>query len=210
MAFTKYPRICELEKKHGVELGASYLNIESSKTFCHFIAESKCQALVDQIAKVKFFSILLDGSTDSANVDDEVFLVAWFGSEAPDEKIHTRMSFLKVDSPDSVTARGLFNSLLTGLQLLGIQSITAADCTKLVGVGTDGASSNVAANGLKGLVEEQLEWIFWMWCLAHRLELAVKDALKGTHFDDIDEMMLRLYTSMKGRLKNVGSSMISF
>ena len=35
------------------------------------------------------------------------------------------------------------------MQQLGIQSTTAADCTKLVGVGTDGASANVAANGLK-------------------------------------------------------------
>ena len=33
-----------------------------------------------------------------------------------------------------------------------------------------------------------------MWCLAHRLELAIKDALKGTVFDHIDEMLLRLYS----------------
>ena len=32
-----------------------------------------------------------------------------------------------------------------------------------------------------------------MWCLAHRLELAIKDALKGTLFDDVDDMILRLY-----------------
>ncbi|KAL5497336.1 hypothetical protein EMCRGX_G013797 [Ephydatia muelleri] len=31
------------------------------------------------------------------------------------------------------------------------------------------------------------------WCLAHRLELAIKDALKGSSFDDVDEMLLRLY-----------------
>ena len=31
-----------------------------------------------------------------------------------------------------------------------------------------------------------------MWCLAHRLELAVKDALKGTTFDVVDDMLLRL------------------
>ena len=31
------------------------------------------------------------------------------------------------------------------------------------------------------------------WCMAHRLELAIKDALKGTTFDEIDEMLLRLY-----------------
>ena len=40
--------------------------------------------------------------------------------------------------------------------------------SRAVGV-TDGA----------GLVERELEWVF---CLAHRLELAVKDALHGTTF----------------------------
>ena len=32
-----------------------------------------------------------------------------------------------------------------------------------------------------------------MWCLAHRLELSVKDSLSGTIFDSIDEMLLKLY-----------------
>lgn len=32
-----------------------------------------------------------------------------------------------------------------------------------------------------------------MWYLAHRLELSVKDALKSTSFDLIDELLLRLY-----------------
>ena len=63
----------------------------------------------------------------------------------------------------------------------------------LVGIGTDGASVNIAAAGLKGMVEEELQWIFWMWCLAHRQELALKDALKGTVFDLVDDMLTRLY-----------------
>ena len=74
-----------------------------------------------------------------------------------------------------------------------IQELSPDKCKKLVGVGTDGAAANIAASGLKGLVEGQLGWVFWMWCMAHRLELAIKDALKGTTFDEIDEMLLRLY-----------------
>ena len=42
-------------------------------------------------------------------------------------------------------------------------------------------------------MEKNIPWVYWMWCLAHRLELAVKDALRGTAFDLIDEMLLRLY-----------------
>ena len=32
-----------------------------------------------------------------------------------------------------------------------------------------------------------------MWCLAHRPELVVKDALKGTAFDAIDDMLYYMY-----------------
>lgn len=59
-----------------------------------------------------------------------------------------------------------------------------------MGVGTDGASSNIAAHGLKGLVEGHLDCFLGMSCMAHHLELAVKDALKGT---PIDDMLMRLY-----------------
>jgi len=40
-----------------------------------------------------------------------------------------------------------------------------------------------------------------MWCLAHRLELRIKDALKGTYFDGIDDMLLRLYYIYERSLK---------
>ena len=34
--------------------------------------------------------------------------------------------------------------------------------------------------------------VFWMWCLAHKLELAMKDTLPGISFDLLDEMLHRL------------------
>ena len=61
-----------------------------------------------------------------------------------------------------MTAEGLFQSVKRGLQALGICDLSGATCKKLVGVGTDGASTNIAARGLKGLVEQELDWIFWM------------------------------------------------
>ena len=79
-----------------------------------------------------------------------------------------------------------------GLQGLDVDEMSAEQCKELVGIGTDGASANVAVRGLKSLVEERLSWVFWMWCLAHRLELAIKDALKATAFDSIDDL-LKLY-----------------
>ena len=40
-----------------------------------------------------------------------------------------------------------------------------------------------------------------MWCLAHRLELAIKDVMKGTAFDMIDEFLLKLYYLYEKSLK---------
>lgn len=62
-----------------------------------------------------------------------------------------------------------------------------------MGIGTDGASANIGGSALKGLVESHIPWIFWMWCMAHRLELAVRDALKSTAFDVVDDLLLKLY-----------------
>ncbi len=193
LAYRKYPRICELEARHGVNLGSSYLHENAGKEFVHYIAESNRQDLLSSISNAKFFSLLMDGSTDQRNTDNELLLVLWCDTNGADEKIHTRMSFLSVHKPQHVTAEGLLQSLQYGLQCLGIQSVKKDACSKLVGIATDGASANVAGNGLKGLVERELDWIFWMWCLAHRLELAIKDALHGTSFDLLDEMLLWLY-----------------
>ena len=100
-------------------------------------------------------------------------------------RIHT--SHLKVTRPSSVSAAGLFHVLVSTLQ---------NHCCKsggVVGFGSDGAAAYVASAELKGLVEEKLPWVFWMYGLAHRLALAIKDALKRTSLDLIDEMLHRLY-----------------
>ena len=76
-----------------------------------------------------------------------------------------------------------------GLLSLCIQEISADECRKLVGVGADGASSSIASHGLKGLVEGHLDWFLWMWCMAHRLELALKDALKGIYSFRLEMLM---------------------
>ena len=64
---------------------------------------------------------------------------------------------------------------------------------KLIGVGCDGTNVNIAAGGLRGYLEEAVPWIVVFWCLAHRLELSLKDALANTFFSTIDDMLMRVY-----------------
>ena len=65
---------------------------------------------------------------------------------------------------------------------------------KLVAFGADGASVNRGFDGgVRALLEEENPWLLFMWCVAHRLELSLKDALAETCFKDVDEMLLRLF-----------------
>ena len=48
-------------------------------------------------------------------------------------------------------------------------------------------------DGVISILQRHLPWVIYVWCVAHRLELALKDALQGTIFDDVDEVLLRLY-----------------
>ena len=142
--------------------------------------------------QAKFFSLLIDGSTDKDNVDDEVFMVVWCDSSGTDKKMHTRTTYFHVCRPKTVDANGLLLSLKSALLRLGIFDVDAENCKRLVGIGSYGASANVARGGLTGLIKSKCKWLFWMWCLAHRLELAVKDALKGTSFDVVDDTLLKV------------------
>ena len=51
-------------------------------------------------------------------------------------------------------------------------------------------------------MKEDMPWIVFVWCMAHRLELAIQDALKDTFFDEIGDMVLRiLYLHQKSPKK---------
>ena len=43
----------------------------------HYIAETRRHQLTKNIAEASFFSLLLDGSTDTANIDNELMLIVW-------------------------------------------------------------------------------------------------------------------------------------
>jgi len=64
---------------------------------------------------------------------------------------------------------------------------------KLIGFGCDGAKVNVGDEGLRRKFEFDRPWLITTWGMVHRLELAIKDALKATFFHEIDEMLRQIY-----------------
>ena len=58
MAISEYPKLCPLEALHGVDLGNTYRNDVACKMFCHFIAQSKRQSLMNELTKASYFFII--------------------------------------------------------------------------------------------------------------------------------------------------------
>lgn len=67
---------------------------------------------------------------------------------------------------------------------------------RLIGFMSDGASVNFGqkAGLLTKLRESEMPWIIGIHCPNHRLELAIKDAFKGTAFDEICTLLSNIHT----------------
>jgi hypothetical protein len=127
---------------------------------------------------------------DSGNVEDEVFLVVFCDPYLTDGKVHVRNNFLTVWRPGRSNAAGLFACLKAAMGFVGVSNWES----KLIGVGCDGTNVNMGTTGgLKGLLRETMPWVVVFWCMAHRLELVLKDTLRQTFFVQVDEMLLRAY-----------------
>ena len=77
MAFKKFPRLLELESRHEVDLGSTYNTDVSAQLFTHFIAISQRDAFLKNFSQKSFFSVMMDGTTDSGNVEDELVVVLY-------------------------------------------------------------------------------------------------------------------------------------
>jgi len=72
LPLNKYSKLCELQAHNGVDVGSTYTNDMSGKEMIHYIAECERQAPRKKICESSYFSLLLDGLTDKANIDNEL------------------------------------------------------------------------------------------------------------------------------------------
>ena len=101
-------------------------------------------------------------------------------------------AFVSLGDLKNVKASGIVDAIHTSFHEIG-----ASDelLTKLVAFGADGASVNQSefAGAITAIKETYVSWIIYVWCASHRMELSLKDALKGTPSEELDGMMLHIY-----------------
>lgn len=201
-SFTKFPKLCALQAKNGIDMGKNYLNDKACRNFCISAAEVLKEESLEEIENARFISVLSDGSTDKGIREQELVYVRFVGSTG---EIQTKLSDI-VDLEHG-HAQGVKDGILKGLESVGITREILAE--KLIGVNTDGASVNLGKKGgavklLLDEVNEQFEdgqtcneYITVVHCVAHNLELAICDAKKGCNylkdFESILKGIFQLY-----------------
>ena len=185
--FAKFPKLCALQTKNGLNFGTNYLNDKGCKMFLTSSSEVLRGDVSKELENVRFISILGDGSTDKGIIEQELVYVRLVDSKG---QIQTKLGDI-VDLEQG-NAKGVKDGWLKGLDSLGITEQVLAE--KLVAVNTDGASVNLGKKGgaVKLLLDDINEllddnktcngYVTVVHCIAHNLELAVCDAKKGCDY----------------------------
>ena len=108
IAFLKYTAFHSLAERQGVNIGSSY---KGAETFTHFIAESQRQSFLQSMSTTKFFSFLMDGSTDAGNTEVELVLVLYCKRGDVAHEVRSCTRYLAVVSPTHSNADDLIDCL---------------------------------------------------------------------------------------------------
>ena len=115
----------------------------------------------------------------------------------PDTMKPTLSFFECLGLENSQDANGILDNIKAAFEKYNLSSLLE----KLIFLSSDGASVNSGKkSGLVSLFREQNEWITFIWCFSHRLELALKDALKD-FISPVDESLMHLFYLYKNSSK---------
>ena len=186
LPFAVFPHIAALEKRHGVALGATYLNEKGCVELTSCGGEALEDELKASLAESRYFSILSDGSTDSGVIEQELFYILYIGADGK-----LSQSYLKIASVSDGTAEGLTRLLLETVAAAGLDDPSKHT---MVGFGADGASVNMGCRrGVAARLRVDKPWLVAVHCFNHRLELAVRDAFLGTYYTEVFTTFTQLY-----------------
>ena len=89
--------------------------------FTHYIAEAQRKSFLHSLARTNFISFLMDGSTDSGNLEQEVVFVVFCKKDSATQQIRSVTRYLAVVTPKSGTTEGLVDCLKEAFSRLNIK-----------------------------------------------------------------------------------------
>ena len=188
-----YVWLNQLDRAKGLDVGETYDNAKAGAIMLGSIAHTERQKLLNFINMVNFFSLTMDGSTDDGVVEQETLFIRSC------HKGKVTAWFLCIGEPQSTASEDLYGFVIDQLKYNQI----FPQMSKCVGFGSDGASNMVGKkSGLVTLLKKDFPAILGVHCLAHRLELALRDTVsKNDNYQKLITLLLGLYYHYKNSAK---------
>jgi hypothetical protein len=152
---------------------ASLLFLYLNNCFCRFIKyiyESLFITSKHHLQEdVHFFSILIDGATDSSVTENELIYLRFVEDGKPVNH------YFSIENVEHANAAGILQTIEQAFVKKGLENWK----DKLIGFGSDGALVNLGSRGgIATLIKRQCRHLVIVHCIAHRLELAANSAIK--------------------------------
>jgi hypothetical protein len=201
-----YEYICCIQKKNGLNLGNSLLNDDAAAEMIKFMAEDMRRETRDRVKKAHYMTVLADGSTDEATIEQEVVMVRYFDKGIGE----IRTDFVAMMALEHAHADGVYAGIKGGLDELLKEKGETPNHEQLgiIGGNFDGASVMMGArNGVKAKLAADYPWVVVIHCIAHKLELGVLDAVKEVpylkEFEAHLKEVIKLYQFSPKRRRDV-------
>jgi hypothetical protein len=185
-SITTFKSLCSFLRELGIKFKTTIY--QSEYGFLEILNSMSSILKEDTIRKVKkskFFSLMVDESTDIADTKELAIIVKYFDH---DEYL-VKTSFLGLHRLDSSDSKTIKRNILLLIEALGL-------CiTNMVGISTDGASVMVGAlNGVCNRLAKYAPYLIQTHCIAHRLNLAFKDSEKTfTQMESLNQLVSSIY-----------------
>ncbi|CAC5379271.1 unnamed protein product [Mytilus coruscus] len=184
--FTDFPRLVDLQEVNGLDMGNFYRSDNACRRFIQFIYEDLFKGVnILTENDLHFYSILIDGATDSSVTENELIYLRFVENGKPVNH------YFSIEDVEKADAQGILKEIEGAFTRNGIPNWK----DKLIGFGSDGASVNLGCRGgIATLIKRDVPHLVITHCIAHRLELAANSAIKNhKHMKEIQDLLQYLY-----------------
>ena len=192
LPFAEHTRLIELQTANGISCGSVLQSDRSCSNIINHVASEMRNEIVKHIVSTKsHFSIMVDESTSVSNTQSMIVYVRTvFEGDV-------YAYFLGLLPLENATATGLEKTLIEFFCSIGLDNTVMRE--QLIGLCSDGASSMTGQHaGLAALLKEKFPLLQTFHCMAHRIELAVKNAVDTvnsvSHYRDLIDSIYKVYS----------------
>ena len=179
----------KVDKMKGLNVGSTYLNAKQYANYVTYIDNVE-RKIEEELQRAKVISVLTYASVDVSTIENEAICARY----CVDGKVN--VVFIGMEAVQRATAGGIYGALNKVLTLDDRSGEVECFLTKVIGLGSDSASVNTGKKGgqIALLHQEISEAIVIIRCMAHTLELAFTNSMKGCSlYEKLDSKLYHLY-----------------